>query len=277
MFEKTISSRFFDAREMEKSGNYASAISEYRAILAQDSGIQEAHLNLGYVYSRMGRFEEAVICYKEALLLGGNYLVYFNLGSICYKMGSYKEAVINLERSRKLNGRFALATLVIGLCYSRMKNIRAAEVNFRKVLDIWPANKVALTALAIMYYYQARYEESLELLEKLTASYKNDNKLREFRSRVLYKSGRYDESVEEIKRVSRDSEGYRLYNEFIRLVPVEVLTDRYGTIDEKIDLLEKKAHQSNGNLISLSLCHLFRGDTDQALDYLYQVKRSSVN
>jgi tetratricopeptide (TPR) repeat protein len=154
---------------MEKQGNFISAISEYRAILAQDGSIRDAYMNLGCVYSRLGRFSDAMKVYRDCLALGSDYLLYFNMGSICYKLGSYKNAVINLERARKMNSGFALATLVIGLSYSRMGNIRAAEVNFQKVLRMWPSNRVALTALSIMYFHQERYEESLALLERLIA------------------------------------------------------------------------------------------------------------
>jgi tetratricopeptide (TPR) repeat protein len=262
---------------MEEQGNFTNAISEYRAILAQDSSIRDAYMNLGYVYSRLGRFSDAMNAYRDCLALGSDYLLYFNMGSICYKLGSYKNAVINLERARKMNSGFALSTLVIGLSYSRMNNIRAAEVNFRKVLEMWPSNRVALTALSIMYFHQERHEESLALLERLISMDGDNARLREFRSRILFRSGKFDESVEEIKQLTRISRGYRLYNEFISIVPVEVLADRYGTLDDKIDLLGRKAEHDSGSLISLSLCHLFKGETDLAMEYLYRAKKINLN
>ncbi|PKL39095.1 MAG: hypothetical protein CVV44_09520 [Spirochaetae bacterium HGW-Spirochaetae-1] len=277
MIDSALTERMVHAQKLEKGGDYMTAVSEYKSIIAENTHHREAHLSLGYVYSLLGKYPEALKCYESALKLGSDYLIFFNIGSIYYKTGDYKKSVINLERSRKINGRFSLSTLVIGLCYSRMNNIRAAEENFQKVLSMWPGNRVALTALSIIYFNQSNFDKSLELVDRLIELNQNNFKIREFKSTILFRAGRMVESAAEIKNISRVTDGCRLYNDFIKSVPVEVLTDRFGTIEEKIDILHEKAEHDSSSLISLSLCHLFKGETDAALDYLFEARKRLLN
>jgi len=45
--------------------------------------------------------------------------------------------------------------------------------------------------------------------------------------------------------------------------------------DEKIDFL--KSNPDRENLITLSLCHLFKGETDTAIDYLFEARKKFMN
>jgi tetratricopeptide (TPR) repeat protein len=160
----------------------------------------------------------------------------------------------------------------MGLCYSRLNNIKAAETNFREVLNYLPYNRVALTALAIMYYNSKQYDEAIIFLNKVLDLNSSAVGIRELKNEIIFKSGKVEEFTREIKTQKKKNYGYRLYDEFIKSVPVEVYTDRYGTIDEKITKLNEN-EEGRDSLISLSLCHLFKGDTDRAIDYLMEARK----
>ncbi len=271
MKDKNIIKKFNNAIRLERDGKYLKAMAEYIQIIQRDHSFRDAFVNLGSLYSRMNKLQEAMRCYNSALALGRDFITYFNMGSIHYKMGNYKRAVMFLEKSRKLNDSFTLSTLVMGLCYSRLNSIKAAKKNFLTVLKSWPDNRVALTALSIIYYNDTQYQESIRLLEILLQSARDNQKVREFMSNVLYRAGRLDESAQEFKTLTKISDGYKYFNEYIKSIPVEVYTDRYGSLDEKIELLQEK--NDSNSLFSLSLCHLFKGETDKAIDYLFEVKK----
>lgn len=273
MLNTSQKERFNRAIQLEKSGDYSTALNEYFSIIRENSSFREAYINLGVIYSRINRLTEAMKCYEKALSMGEDFQTYFNMGCIYYKVSKYKKAIINLEKSRNLNSSFTLASLVMGLCFSRLNNIKAAETNFKNVLKIWPQNRVALTALAIIYYNQDKYNDSIKLLNRLLKLDEKNTKIRELKSDILYKTGRIDESAEEIKSLRTISDGYKYFDEFIKSVPVEVYTDKYGTIDDKIELLKSMADSGKNCLISLSLCHLFKGETDIAIDYLFSAKK----
>lgn len=260
----------------EKQGNIAEALREYNYILQRDSSYRDVYVNLGSLYSRLNRLDDALEAYERALRLKADYITFFNIGSIYYQKNDYKKAIIYLEKSKRLNSQFVLSIQVIGLCYSRLNNLKAAETNFHEVLNIWPENRVALTALAIMFYNQNRDEEAMEMLNRLVKVDSDNGRVRKLIYSIHRRNGRFDESVEELKKIRLISDGFRMFDEYIKSVPVSVYTDRYGTLDEKINMLEE-AEKDSDNLISLSLCHLFKGETDRALDCLFEARKMNLN
>jgi tetratricopeptide (TPR) repeat protein len=277
MKEISPTDRFKTAVRLEKEGDHEKAINEYLRIIHADPKFRNAYVNLGSLYSRMNRLKEAMRCYKAALSIGGDYITYFNVGCIYYKTGKYIDALINLEKSTEINNNFALATLVAGLCHSRLNNLAEAENNFMEVLKTWPDNRVALTALSIIYYNKHLFNKSLMMLNKILQLDADNIKIRELKSDILLKIGRIDESVSEVKVIKRKSPSYKYFDEFIKAVPVETLTDKYGTIDDKIKSLNSKINKNSNNLIALSLCYLLKGETDAAIDYLFKYKKKPVN
>lgn len=275
MTTAVIHRKFNAAIEFEKQGDYENALKEYNSIIFMDPTFRNAYVNLGSLYSRMSLFSESMKCFEAALVLGRDYITYFNIGCILYKIRNYTGALQNLDMSISMNKKFALSKLIAGLCYSRLNKLVDAEKCFLEVLKLWPDNRVSLAALAIIYYNKNRYDPALQMLNRILYLDPDNVKLRELKSDILLKIGRIDDSVKEIKILKKKADGYRYFDEFIQSIPVEVLSDKYGTIDTKIDSLK---NQSDGkNLISLSLCHLFKGDTDTAIDYLFKFKKNSLN
>jgi len=277
MIHEGIHDRFNKAVEMERTGAYPQALTEYFSIIKEDNTYRNAYINMGSLFSRMNHLSYAMECYQKAIKLGEDFINYFNIGCIHYRLAHYKNAIISLEKSKKLNNNFPLPLLVIGLCYSRLGNIKAAESNFKHVLKIKPDNRVSLTALAIIMYNSERYKESLKYINTILLKDPTNIRLRELKSSILYKTGNIDACTNEIKHLKIISNGFLFYDEYIKSVPVQIYTDKYGTLDEKIEFLEDRADSDQNSLISLSLCHLFKGETEKAIDYLMEAKKRILN
>jgi len=267
--------KFNRALQSEKSGDYETALRVYGEIIAEDPSFRNAHLNLGSLYSRMNRLPDAMRCFEAALAIKADHIAYFNIGSIFYKMGMYANALVNLDKASALNDKFALSILIAGLCHSRLKHIADAENSFQSVLRFWPENRIALTSLAIIYYNTNRYEDSLRILNTLLKLDAGNIKIRKLKSTILLKIGRINESAKEIKIIKRNAHGYKLFDEYIQSISIEALTDKYGTIDDKIETLHAKINDDANSLIALSLCHLLKGDTDTAIDYLFKYRKNN--
>lgn len=276
---QSLYERFNNALEFERNGEYVLAMKEYGHIISEKNDFREAYLNLGSLYARLEKYSEAMKCYDRAVLLGEDYLVYFNIGSIYYKMGEYKKAIINLDKSRRIDGSFVSTPLVMGLSFSRLKNTKGAEGCFKSVLAVNPDNPVALVALAILYFETGRFESALNIIERILVKDGNNQNVRKLRARVLKSMDRADEYRMEVKEIKNASPRFQLYDRFIQSIPVEVFTDRYGTIDEKLERMEKKARDNSDPeaMISASLCCLFKGDTDRAIDYLFEARDLALN
>ena len=276
---ESIGEKFNRAVEFEKDGDHDRAISAYREIIEEREDCKEAYINLGSLYSRIDDLSSAITCYRKALSFGDDFLTYFNLGSIFYRHKKYKKAVLFLEKSRSLNGDFPLSMLVMGLCFTRLRNNRAAESCFMKVLANWPDNRVALTALAILYYDAKAYKKCLKVVDHIIKSDSDNGKIRKLRANALYRLNRLSESSMEFRFIKKTAEEFRRFDDFIQSVPGEIFTDKYGSIDEKIDRVRERARdpKDKNNLIKLSLCHLLRGDTDIALECLIEAKKRLAN
>ena len=266
--------RFSRAVEYEKTGDYLLALQEYVTLTQSDQPLRPAFINLGSLYSRMGQLDNAMVCYTRAMEMEEDYLSWFNIGSLHYKRNDYKQAVISLQQSRKINGGFSLAVLVMGLSYSRLGNVRAAEKCFTDVLDAHPDNEVALTGLAILCYDNNRLHQALDLADRLLSLKPVNNGMKKLRSKILFLLGRSRESAEMMKSVRGEDGGFSGFDSFVQSVPVEVFDDRLGSIDDKIVKLEDRLSESekSGDMIALSLCYLFKGDPDKAIDCLFKAK-----
>jgi len=269
----TVTEAFNRAMALEKGGDLKAAADLYLSILSRDKTHRRSYINLGSLYSRKGKLQDAVRCFQRALALGPDYMAHFNLGCVYYKMSQFKKAVMHLEKCRTLKEDFHHAPLLMGLCYSKLKNTKAAETNFLEVLNGDPSQRIAATALAILYHNQKRHKEAMGLLERLTEKDQESAAILEIKSEIFYETGRIDESVREIKSLRKVSDGYAYYDTFISTIPVEVFTDKYGTLDDKIEALQGKNGNDSQNLISLSLCYLLKGDSEKAIDLLFQVKK----
>jgi len=277
MITSDFSQSLRHARELEKNGDFTGALDTYRGLLCNERSDREIYLNLGGLYVRMGRFDDALLCYDECMKHGEDYLLHYNIGSVYYRKSEFKKSIFHMDKSRNLNGAFMPAALVMGMSYSRLRNIKAAEANFNLVLNTLPYNRTALVSLAALYAATGRFDDSLILLDRVLANNGASRKIHELKSAILMKAGRVEESAEEVKTISRFAEEYRFFDDFIRSIPVEVYTDKYGTLDEKIEILRERSNNDPSNLISLSLCHLFKGDTSTAIDCLFQARKRSLN
>ena len=235
-------------------------------------GSRDAYIELATILAKHNKTDRAIKFYHCANQIEEDYISLYNLGSLYYRKGQFKKAVLMLERSKALKSGFLMSSLVMGLCYSRLSNIKAAVSNFINVLMIDPSNKTALIALSIIYHNTGRASESLHLLNRLQRLYPGDEKIVNINSDILYFSGKTDESKQVIKEIKKSSKKYKIYDEYIKSVPVEVYNDRFGNLEEKLDRLEAGAKSDKADLIRLSLVHLFSGNTDAAIDYLFEAR-----
>jgi tetratricopeptide (TPR) repeat protein len=261
------------ALKADQSGDYAKARELYQNIISHDGSYRPALINLGSLCSRMEQLDEALVFYNKASLIEDDYLVWFNIGSVLYKKGTFKESVIALEKSRRLNPLFVLSILVMGLAYSKDGKSTAAAGCFSEVLSLEPDNQVALTALAIIYFDKRKYNLALFYADAAINNNSSSISVRKLRSKILLSFGRTKESATEYHKIIREDKAFKRFDAFVKKIPADTFIDSKGTIEEKIETLERKLDNATPrDLVALSLCCLFNGESDKAIDYLFKVK-----
>jgi tetratricopeptide (TPR) repeat protein len=97
MAQDDVDRAFAHATQLHESGDIQGAIRGYQAILAGHPRRVDVRSNLGAAYSRLGRYEEAIEQYKQALALDNhNEAIRFNLALGYYKAAWFTEAATEL-------------------------------------------------------------------------------------------------------------------------------------------------------------------------------------
>jgi tetratricopeptide (TPR) repeat protein len=99
MAQDDVDRAFARATQLHESGDIQGAIRGYQAILVAHPQRVDVRSNLGAAYSRLGRYEEAIEQYKQALGLDAhNEAIRFNLALAYYKAAWFSEAASELTQ-----------------------------------------------------------------------------------------------------------------------------------------------------------------------------------
>ena len=90
----------FDAAvRAQQAGDWAGAEADYQRLLIDEPRNVEALANLGVVYVNLGRYDDAIACYRKALDISLlNAPIRMNLGLAYYKAARYEEAIPEFDR-----------------------------------------------------------------------------------------------------------------------------------------------------------------------------------
>jgi serine/threonine protein kinase/Tfp pilus assembly protein PilF len=131
--------------------------------------LSSAHNNLGFSYMELGRYEEAIAEFKEAIRINPNLLVANqNLITIyLYRLGYLNSAV---ELSKKMiasNPQFPWTHNYLGWAYLGMDDFSGAQAAFEEELKLRPRNIFILWRLAHAQRLQGHYREAITLLNRI--------------------------------------------------------------------------------------------------------------
>ena len=272
MKHSILHEKLIKAESYEKNNQLLEAINIYKEIYRLEPSNRDFVFKLGSLYSQIDDFDNAEMWFILATDLVRDYVSFFNLGSLYYRYQHYKKAIITLERAKVYNEYYSQIKVLIGLSYSRLDNLKAAEANFNSVIKDEPNNRIALTALAILYYNSNRNDKALSTIELICSnidSNENCNELMKLKKNLTLRI-----LGENRPSLRNKADGYKIYDEFIKSIPLKNYTDKYGTLNEKIEKLTTIEKPTKKESIALSLCYLFRGDSDEAMNELLKIKKN---
>jgi type IV pilus assembly protein PilF len=148
-------------------GNYQKAMLEFRkaeSFQPKDPQIQNA---MGLVYFYMQKYDESEKKYKKAVALKKDYSEsYVNLGSLYARQERYQEAIDQFRKA--LNNPFyptpALAHHNIGLCYQGLGDFDKAQAAMHEAIQTDPNLFRASFDLGKLYYQNNQVDQSIQVL-----------------------------------------------------------------------------------------------------------------
>ena len=143
------------------------AMAKVQQVLAEDSGILEAHLVLGNLFVKQEDWGGAIAAYREALALDPE----------------YKSAILGLADAYRLAERYD-----------------EAAAGYRRLLELDPNDNKAHYHLAEIHAALGEYAEALEVLAGLEATGEERAPARNLKGECLLSLGRLDEAEAELRR-----------------------------------------------------------------------------
>ena len=108
-----------------RQGRFDQAIREFQAALKLDSEDYQLYSNLGVAYKGQGRNEEAILEFQKALRLKpDDGLTYYNLGNIYREQGAFEEAVKHYQVAARLEPDMPVIHNNLGIAYIGVGNLK---------------------------------------------------------------------------------------------------------------------------------------------------------
>jgi len=129
------------------AGRYAEAERALLAVIRREPELAGPHANLGILYARTGRPEQAFGSLKEAIRLNPNRAVYYNeLGMMSRREGRFDEARGYYAKALELDPNCAHAHLNIGILYDLyLQDPAKAMQHYQRYRDLTPSEAGTVT------------------------------------------------------------------------------------------------------------------------------------
>lgn len=159
---------FFSILTVRQNGYWNNPLSFYQRTLkfAPDSSI--SYCNLGRIYEKAGRRQEAIEAFKKAIEVDPvQPNAYSNLAVIYSDMGQKQEAIANFEKAVKYSPQDSMLWNNLGAAYSEVGNWEQAITALKKAIELNPHVVGSYYNLALIYNRLGRKHEADELLKKI--------------------------------------------------------------------------------------------------------------
>ena len=142
-------------------GRLDEAVACYRRALVLSADFAEAHNNLGNVLLDLGQLDESVASYRRALEIKPDYAeAHSNLGNASRGLGRLDEAVASYRRAVLLRPEFSEALNNLGIALRDLGRLDEAVACYRRALEIKPDYAEAHSNLGIALRLQGRTAEA---------------------------------------------------------------------------------------------------------------------
>jgi tetratricopeptide (TPR) repeat protein len=167
-----VEDAFARATQLHQAGDIEGAIRGYESILAKHPERVDVRSNLGAAYSRLGRYEEAIAQYQQALKIDSrNNTIRFNLALGYYKAALFAESADELTKfvaaAPADSPQRANAILVMADCNVRLGNYKKVIESLTPLADVDPNNQTVAFLLGSALIGDGQVERSQVIIDKV--------------------------------------------------------------------------------------------------------------
>ena len=193
---------------LHRLGRFEEAEIYLRRAIQINPQIQNTHAHLGAALSEQGRLEEAITAYRVAIEQRPDHFeVLFNLGALFNTLGRFEEAEKHLRRAIQINPQdtdshqeLARVLFQMGQDAQDNEQLEVATEYYMRAFEIDPHYTKAIRRLAHLRSEQQRYDEALELFQRLIDINSSDAVVHGNMGVVLFYLGRSNEALQSFDR-----------------------------------------------------------------------------
>ncbi len=150
-----------------KEGKFEEAAAYFRRSLKIDPDERAARCNLGLIHMQKGELDAAIACFKEALEGSPNFAQAHNiLGVALFQKGRVDDAIRHYEKVLEADSDNAYAHNNVGLALVRKGRIDEAITHYKESLAIYPDNARAHNNLGGALFQKGRLDEAIAEYKK---------------------------------------------------------------------------------------------------------------
>jgi tetratricopeptide (TPR) repeat protein len=264
------------ALEMSSSGDFESAIIEYRRAIEIHPPFVEAYNNIGEIYSQLGKADTAMETYMEALNIRKDQKVLLNIGVEYYNREDFKEALEYFLDSVNTHRDFIEGNFYTALTYYNLENLKKSEKYFKNVIEIDQKHVKANYLLSTIYYDWKDYRNAALCLENIMDVYEDRIFINKYYGFCCYFLGKYEESVKYLTEALVNQPNYKKYKKFLNSLTYENKVKEIEDIDREIEDLERMIKNEKTNIkefTKLSMLYIFKGKNNEAEKLLLRARR----
>lgn len=184
-----------------RNRDYRSELVLWEDTIAKRPQSSAAQGNLGSVYERLGRLDEARQRYEESLRLNpSSPLVHYNLGLMLVRSGQFEQALAPLREAVRLQPKFETARCMLATALVKRGRLDEAQDEAEAALRLNPASPDAHHVLGLVRLGRGRLQEALSSFETALREQPEFSEAEMNLSLTLIKLGRYGEVEPHLRR-----------------------------------------------------------------------------
>lgn len=163
-------------------GNLDLAVQHFKKALELKPDYSPARNNLGTAYLEQENWKAAIECFKivkDDLLYGTPHYPMTNLGFVYYKLGDYDQAVTHYKEALEIAPKFPMAHHGLGQVYMAMGRYEDAVASMEKAVENAPNEARLYIDLGKAYKKLHEYNQAYEIFKKAASLAGRNDKLRE--------------------------------------------------------------------------------------------------
>jgi tetratricopeptide (TPR) repeat protein len=194
----SLANRGVSLREL---GRPEEALVAYEQAIRLDPNHAKIYNNQGNVLHDLGRLEEALMAYEQAIRLDPNYAnAYYNQGNVLQALGRPGEALMAYEQAIRLDPNYAKAYYNQGVVLHDLGRLKEALMAYEQTIRLDPNYADAYYNQGVVLYDLGRLEEALMAYEQAIRLDPNYADAYYNQGNVLHDLGRLKEAEQAAKK-----------------------------------------------------------------------------